>query len=736
MASARRQQPLQIFQDPPLASHDDELANAEAALLSAFRPLRDATSDPNIVMQPPAPADKGRSPSKGSRHSSSPPPPRALAESKINAINIPPPKQAQFVTDSPAKKPALIAKPSASRNGPSKLDMPPGSTTGGPLADKENHVLYPPSLGVAVKHAHNSHGSKPQTKRALMDSAPLNERPNKKQKVQEEPFVLPEPAEMPPVEDTGDKPPYSYATLIGMAILRAPNRRLTLAQIYKWISDSFKFYRTAEGGWQNSIRHNLSLNKAFIKQDRPKDDPGKGHYWAIDRGMEHQFLKDRPIRRNTNPDGFLHSVPSDLVRPATAPGMGSFQMQPAAAIKAVDSSAFPEETELSSDATIVASDPAVHDGHDSENAMPPPACSRTIRSSPPPADIHSSPPPAMMLTRQSRDGTPPHVPRFPSTSRSGGRKRKFAVFGDSGYYSSIESSATRGNIRGAAILTSEADIDRPSLKRGRAEEEIARIRGSSYDSPTKARPSTKQPLGASALASSSPVRYGGSGPLTPAIVFKRPPKPLPSTSPNTTLKNHRDRIRQLIGSPGASLNVLGEETSWSPAFQLPEDETLSLRNDSGGGTFDDFGTAYDSPLLRGSPEKRSAKRPCLNRASTTGNALADVTGLSRSNPHLTPMGPPTPLFKMSLLKSPSRLSSPTKAPASQPSRSTGLKLESPQDDLFGFALNSDDSEEGLDILQGFQKIGSQNASQDHAAVDSPSKPPTRPKAARSNTTLF
>lgn len=96
---------------------------------------------------------------------------------------------------------------------------------------------------------------------------------------------------------SNDKPPYSYATLIGMSILSHPEKRLTLALIYLWISDTFKYYKREDVGWQNSIRHNLSLNKAFIKGDKSKD--GKGHYWCIESGFEDQFLKSRNNKKSS-----------------------------------------------------------------------------------------------------------------------------------------------------------------------------------------------------------------------------------------------------------------------------------------------------------------------------------------------------------------------------------------------------------------------------------------------------
>jgi len=631
-----------------------------------------------------------------------------------------------------------------------------------PKKEKVHQTIYPapPAFNIALE----TYCPKPQGKRALLDAAPIKElRPIKKPRSDDSP--LPPHDSFPPIVDDGSKPGHSYAQLIGMAILRSAQRRLTLAQIYKWISDNFSFYSAQDAGWQNSIRHNLSLNKHFIKQERPKDDPGKGNYWAIEPGMEHLFMKEKPSRKPATTAENL-PVMSTRLEPSQPPlpiiqepiqtshfpvCQNSLPPLPPPSSQEAPASRAPD---VSSDATIAVSDAADPDDV-AEKSVECDIMNDSGLYSPLPVAMHSSPPIPRHLDVHS-SGTPPPMQRplgsSPSKSRS--HKRKFASMDDSGYISSLESSAMRPQHQ--ERLTSEAD--RPRIKRGRAEEEIARLRASSYDSPTKGRS-----WNGYAPPSSSPLRQLSSNdcgqmlpPLTPAMKLKAPQKPPPSVSPSTNLRLHRESVQSMIDSPYrrvASILPRGETMiQLTPGFNVDEVfYGIERKPEDHNPDFDIFQDGPFAPMFalspvaaNGSPTKRSAKRQrldrshstsALNEASNTAYNSLSASSFLRVPGYGSGLGVDTPskIFD-GLPSSPSKLfsmQSPSKMPATAFADTENIAPWISMDDLCSPEFLEDNDFSGIDMLAGFEKIGSNNPQPARSSRQS-----QKPGLGRSYTTTF
>lgn len=82
-----------------------------------------------------------------------------------------------------------------------------------------------------------------------------------------------------------------------MAIQASHLKRATLSEIYAYITAKFPYFERNKKGWQNSIRHNLSLNECFIKVPREGGGERKGNYWTLDPQYEDMFENGNYRRR-------------------------------------------------------------------------------------------------------------------------------------------------------------------------------------------------------------------------------------------------------------------------------------------------------------------------------------------------------------------------------------------------------------------------------------------------------
>ncbi|NXN23283.1 FOXL1 protein, partial [Nycticryphes semicollaris] len=115
------------------------------------------------------------------------------------------------------------------------------------------------------------------------------------------------------------KPPYSYVALIAMAIRASPEQRLPLSGIYAYIAGRFPYYRGCPKGWQNSVRHNLSLNPCFRRLPRRPGPaaPGRGGDWALDPAFQDMF-PEGDYRRRRRPRRPIPPSPPPLPPPPAA----------------------------------------------------------------------------------------------------------------------------------------------------------------------------------------------------------------------------------------------------------------------------------------------------------------------------------------------------------------------------------------------------------------------------------
>ncbi|CEL62010.1 Forkhead box protein C1-B OS=Xenopus laevis GN=foxc1-b PE=2 SV=1 [Rhizoctonia solani AG-1 IB] len=446
------------------------------------------------------------------------------------------------------------------------------------------------------------------------------------------------PYTLPPAPRPREKPAASYAALIGQAIMSAipgpdGKKKLTLAQIYAWISAAWPFYKPGEAGWMNSIRHNLSLNDCFVKIKRDGREKGKGSFWGIREGDEDMFANGGFVRRNSaakkrkkeptpareEPETRPAPEPMKRARTNTAPVPPSYIYEPPH---------YPPLPGASRQGVTKASAAAASAGQPPKRTRAAPATSANKKPYRSPVGDHvpsSSPARAesgKRGQRQEYQGDPPELtpnmsssPDIPASSPISSSPPPQSTDGGSAERPAVPEYSTKSGLMDMVINNS-------AKKR--------KVSGSSTN-----------PNRLGALGNGSPVmkrRPNGSEeePRTiyPASMLNRPGSPTQHINPRATLKTRNEQHTRRDTPPVTRPNDLCTSSRGSEPVTPPRTlEKPSLFGDSGGGGLDrpQFVALKPSDIIPTTPPR--------TLAPLTVATSAERTPLSHAAFHMSPSRP-------------------------------------------------------------------------------------------------
>lgn len=482
-------------------------------------------------------------------------------------------------------------------------------------------------------------------KRSFSEMAPISDGPSKRARVDD--YDLLDPKNMPPMEVLADneenrktKPKASYAQMIANAILRAPNQQMTLSQIYDWIAKTYPFYGpngSAGQSWNNSIRHNLSLNKCFYKVDRPKSDPGKGHYWRVIEGSELTVLKTKNTKHEGPENQFTHthvmqtepmslsSQPEEMIMSMSQPvrDMPEMTMGPYMQDSDIPPRPYtaPAQQDLCSDATIPDFDPSPI-GHHADHM--------------PANTLDSSPPTSSKGHRRSESS--------PSTT---GAIRSSALAQPN---PGIPTDSAYGSYDPPCTSSISRPKGQPHPFDGRAETAIQRMRSVSQlqSEATPSHGRQNQAFGMMPPPTSSPFRSSPpkQHPFTPARSFRpatAPPLP-PSVSPISQLHKFRAQVAEQEPAVDTDQGLMVGNATWlTPGGPHSPFVGMHATNSPFAGHPGAFSPSpywsqsmygTDTPKINEdffgmSPQlsvKHPVQKPMMRRNHTSTNALHEIQG--------------------------------------------------------------------------------------------------------------